>query len=497
MDSTKIKNYNPLITLLMRYIGKKKPIIQLVTFIAFLLLPCINGYAQHQEKANVLFIEAYTGWNSYVPGEEVGFHVSTSAPTFSMKIARVGKEAEVVWEQSGLKGSQHLVPENASSHGCGWPTALKVEIPDDWESGYYEVSLFVEDKGGKFFQRGRRTAEGRCFFVVKSAHPGRDTKILLQLTTNTYNAYNNWGGSSLYYFNGRGNLQGYRVSFDRPPASQFFMWELPFVMWAEENGYKIDYAVNSDLEFNPELLDYYRLVLSVGHDEYWSTPMRDNLEAFIADGGNVAFFSGNTCCWQVRSEDEGRALTSWKENYPKDPFYGLGHYPLVSTLWSHHLLGRPENEMTGVGFLKGGFHKSQDILMKGSGAFTVHRPNHWVFKGTGLKRGDEFGGNDTIVGYECDGCELEWRDGLPFPTNRDGTPESFSVLCTAPARWQPSDAQFYELWSRDDMGAACLGIYTQGGTVFTAATTDWSHGLSGGDPIVMQITKNILDRLSK
>ena len=70
-------------------------------------------------------------------------------------------------------------------------------------------------------------------------------------------------------------------------------------MWAEENGYKIDYAVNSDLEFNPELLDYYRLVLSVGHDEYWSTPMRDNLEAFIADGGNVAFFSGNTCCWQV------------------------------------------------------------------------------------------------------------------------------------------------------------------------------------------------------
>ena len=132
MDSTKIKNYNPLITLLMRYIGKKKPIIQLVTFIAFLLLSCINGYAQHQEKANVLFIEAYTGWNSYVPGEEVGFHVSTSAPTFSMKIARVGKEAEVVWEQSGLKGSQHLVPENASSYGCGWPTALKVEIPDDW-----------------------------------------------------------------------------------------------------------------------------------------------------------------------------------------------------------------------------------------------------------------------------------------------------------------------------------------------------------------------------
>ena len=231
------------------------------------------------------------------------------------------------------------------------------------------------------------------FFVVRAAHPGRDAKILLQLTTNTYNAYNSWGGTDLYR---SPNGQGRRVSFNRPSTalvgvdglflfnigvefqdeldkgtisaalqaefskhgislsqyktitieqsgkrwviideggaytvnkeynvlnvydafsakySGWRNWEQPFVEWAERAGYKMEYAVNSDLEFHPENLKHYRLVLSVGHDEYWSSPMRDHLEAFIAGGGNVAFFSGNSVCWQVRSEDNGRSLVGWE-----------------------------------------------------------------------------------------------------------------------------------------------------------------------------------------
>ena len=102
-------------------------------------------------------------------------------------------------------------------------------------------------------------------------------------------------------------------------GSLFNNWEQPFVAWAERNGIALEYAANSDLELYPGLLAAYRLVLSVGHDEYWSAPMRDNLEQFIGAGGNVAFFSGNTCCWQVRSEDGGMALTSWKQNFGQDP----------------------------------------------------------------------------------------------------------------------------------------------------------------------------------
>lgn len=450
------------------------------------------------DRAEAIFIEGYAGRQSYAPGDEVTFHVSTTVPAFSARIARWGASMDWVWTNATpIPGKEYPVPEDASSHGCRWPEAFRIRIPADWKSGYYHVLLRAEDGGGKFTGRGRRTAESSCFFVVRSAAPGTDSKILLQLSVNTYNAYNNWGGFSLYAYHGRGGNQGHRVSFERPPASQYSNWEQPWVEWAERQGIRLDYAVNADLEFRPDLLKAYRLVLSVGHDEYWSAPMRDHLEAFIAGGGNVAFFSGNTCCWQVRSEDDGRALVSWKQNYAQDPLFPGGDRKRLSTLWSHHLVGRPENQLTGVGFLWGGYHRSHGQLMDGSGAYEVHRPDHWILEGTGLKRGDSFGGPDTIVGYECDGCQLEWRDGLPFPTGADGTPTQFLVLATAPAQWHPDDCEWYDRWEPGRKGHACMGVYTRGGSVFTAGSTDWAHGLRGRDPVVERITRNILERWSR
>ena len=403
-------------------------------------------------------LAGYTGKVSYAPGEEVTLHVSTNAASFKAEVFRYGLQPQRVWEQSEIVGKESPVPEDASSKGCRWPLSAAVKIPSDWRSGYYEVKL----------------------------------------SAGAAKAYNNWGGFSLYAYNGRGGNQGHRVSFLRPPGSQFGRWEQPFVDWAERQGIALEFAANSDLEFHPEILSKYKLVLSVGHDEYWSAPMRDNLEKFIGDGGNVAFFSGNTCCWQVRSEEAGSELTCWKQNYPSDPVYGArAGYATLSSLWSHHLVKRPENQLTGVGFLWGGYHKSHGQFMDGSGAFTVHRPDHWIFEGTQLKRGDSFGAKDTIVGYECDGCELEWRDGLPFATHRDGTPKTFEVLGSAPAKWHPDDCQWYDQWENGRQGNAVLGTYVRGGTVFTCGSTDWSHGLAGGDPIVERVTRNVIEKLSK
>jgi hypothetical protein len=434
-------------------------------------------------------VEGYADRLSCKPGETVRLHVSCRAGKYRYEVARLGAKTEVV-ARGEAETKEHPIPANASSHGCGWPASHALTIPRAWKSGYYSVRLSAKQDDGK-------TATSELFFVVRSANPGKDAKILLQLSTNTYNAYTNWGGYSLYAYHGKNRVQGRRVSFDRPLASQFRTWELPFVARAEKAGYAIDYAVNSDLEFHPELLEHYKLVLSVGHDEYWSSPMRDHLEKFIAKGGNVAFFSGNTCCWQVRSEDAGRALVCYKQAYRADPLYKKGDPKLLSTLWSHHLIGRPENSLTGVGFLWGGYHRSHGQFMDGSGAFTVHRPEHWLFAGTSLKRGAEFGGKDTIVGYECDGCELTWKDGLPYPTHRDGTPDGFTVLATAPARWHPDDCEWYEKWEKGRTGQAVLGVYTRGGSVVTTGSTDWSHGLRGNDPAVIQITRNVLDRLGK
>ncbi len=437
---------------------------------------------------------AYTDQLSYQAGETLRLYVSTSAKTCDVSVVRVGKQRERVWSRTDIPVKEYPIPEDASSHGCRWPVALELKIPSDWTTGYYEIETRPEPGEGN-----------SPYFVIRPTHPGRDAKILLQLSTNTDNAYNNWGGYSIYAYNGRDGVQGRRVSFQRPmPGTTVQKWETPFIRWAESNGYKIDYAVNNDLEFHPEILKNYRLVLSVGHDEYWSAPMRDHLENFIADGGNVAFFSGNVACWQIRNEDAGQALVCYKQYFKEDPRYRPdGPNPLLTTLWSHHLIGRPENQMTGVGVLSGGFHLSHGQYMDGSGAFTIHRPDHWVFAGTKLAKGDPFGGEHTIAGYECDGCEFELQEGVPVATGRDGTPENFQILATAPAKWGTEETLiWYQRWPENQQGAACLGLYTKsgGGTVFTAGTTDWSHGLGEKpgekpDPLVDRITRNVLNRL--
>jgi hypothetical protein len=466
-----------------------------------LLYALLTLSAPAPDEPPSLTVEGYTNQLSYRPGETVDLHVSTTARKFSIEVARLGAQTEVVYTKTDLPGASYPIPEDASSNGCRWPASFQLAVPADWKSGYYNVRLRVTDAGGKFVGRNRRSAEADAFFIVRPAEAARTTPILIQLCTNTYNAYNNWGGGSFYAFHGRANLQGHRVSFDRPLEGLFRQWELPFVAWAEQNGYGLDYCANSDLEFHPELLDHYKLVLSVGHDEYWSAPMRDRLEAFIARGGNVAFLSGNTCCWQVRSEEGGRSLTCWKQSFVNDPVFPTADHHTLSTLWSHHLVDRPENRLTGVGFVHGGYHLSHGQFMDGKGAFTAHRPDHWIFAGTGLERGAEFGGKHTVVGYECDGCEFVIKDGLPIPTGRDGTPDGFTILATCPARWHPDDALWYDRFPREPsgapaLGAAVFGTYTRGGTVVTTGTTDWGHGLRGGDSVVERITKNVLDRLS-
>lgn len=440
-----------------------------------------------QPKPAPAIVEGYTDQLTYAPGDTVKLHTSTDAVTFDVEVARLGPKRQVVWSEKGVSGKKHPVPKDASSHGCGWPAGLEFKVGADWVSGYYAV---------RFTPTGAdKPTPAEPFFVVRPKEPGKASKILLQLSTNTYNAYTNWGEYSLYAYNGRHKAQGRRVSFDRPQASQFGNWELPFVAWAEANGYTLDYCVNSDLEFRPELLKAYKLVLSVGHDEYWSKPMRDHLEKFIGDGGNVAFFSGNTCCWQVRSESHGRALACWKQNFGDDPHYKEEKFDTLSTAWSHYLVNRPENSLTGVGFLWGGYRKSHGQFMTDPAEFTVHRPDHWLFANTGVKAGDKFGDKDTVVGYECDGCELTWKDGLPTPTCKDGTPKGFEVLATCPVRWHPDDCEWYERWEKGRLGHAVIGTYTRGGTVVTVGTTDWSHGLRGNDPVVVRVTKNVLAKL--
>lgn len=491
----------------------------------------------------------YVWPQSVEAGEEVGVHAAGPAGDAEMEVVRVGAEREVM-TRSRLRLAAQELSDDAAQEGCGWPAAAVIAVPASWRSGYYEIVV--------------RTTVGSChetvgFFVVRATEPD-PVRPLLVLSTNTWNAYNDFGGSNLYTTFGR-PVAATRVSFARPMARGFLSrpvgpgdrvtildppdpsmsahvhymlehafsewigsagwpgWEAPFVRWAERAGYQLDYAANADLETVPGLLDGRRLFLSVGHDEYWTWGMRDAVEEFVAAGGNAVFLSGNTSCWQVRLEDGGRAMVGFKEQFEQDPLYGTDDGQLITSLWSDSIVARPENHMTGVSFARGGYHRIGRNVGRGAGGYTVYRPDHWVFEGTDVVWGDLVGADATVVGYECDGCDLTMRDGLPYPTGSDGTPADFEVLGLAPARPSdrdtalrpvpadgPSEAEFIA-WrvlgdhdaatvARLHHGHAVMGVHQPGGTVFTSGCTDWAWGLANHDPVIERITRNLLDRLT-
>ena len=277
------------------------------------------------------------------------------------------------------------------------------------------------------------------------------------------------------------HLSGYAGSAGWPD------WEQPFIEWAERDGFEIGVCTNADLEAHPEVLDGASLYLSVGHDEYWSRGMRDTVEAFIARGGNAAFFSGNTSLWQVRIEGDDRdVMVGYKGFFKDDPLMGTDRQPEVTTFWSDVIVGRPENHMTGVSFTRGGYHRIGRNVTAGLGGYTVHRAGHWIFDGTGLGYGDVLGAGATVVGYECDGCAFTYRDGLPYPTGEDGTPSTFEILGTCPTQHftretaprppkpgEPSELEYIasrvfgtrepEAMDRIRHGHAVLGAYTNHG----------------------------------
>ncbi|MEQ1840777.1 MAG: N,N-dimethylformamidase beta subunit family domain-containing protein [Verrucomicrobiales bacterium] len=185
--------------------------------IASLIFVSISLHAADEGKS--LYIEGYAGDVSYAPGDELQLHLSSTSAVASISITRVGRDRTVVHEVAKLEGLlEHPVPENASSNGCNWPVVFRLPIPADWKSGYYEVKMKVADRGGAFTQRNARTAESSCYFVLRSAEPGKDSRILLQLATNTYNAYNNWGGHNFY---GSDGIGGYpRVLTTRSPTAK-------------------------------------------------------------------------------------------------------------------------------------------------------------------------------------------------------------------------------------------------------------------------------------
>jgi hypothetical protein len=439
-------------------------------------------------------IRGYPSPPSVFPGETLRLHIAADAPIrFRIWFYRRGAALLLKARTGPMLADAR--PFGAPDRDWDWP-AYEYPIPCDWESGAY-VALFVPlaepaaPDPTEPFQR-----DAAALFVVTSREGRRH--ILYKLPLFTYHAYNEIGDpcGSLY----TGGYQ--KLTLRRPgggvsglpwdhyfpdtydpssPRQTFWHWDAPFIGWLERQGFSVDYCTDLDVHENREdLLQRYRLLLSVGHDEYWTGAMRRNVAAFVETGGNVAFFSGNTCWWRVHLVDDNTAFAC-----DKTASAGAGR-KRDQWFWSE-----PENQLTGVSTRNGGGHWWGEREAIG---YTVQHADHWVFEGTGLRDGDTFGAAHALVGYECDGAAISDRpDERGFAVARydDGTPGNFVILGIG--RIGPEWAQDPE----DFPGGrtATMGIFADNGVVFTAATTDWARVLASGEPHVQKITENIVRRL--
>jgi hypothetical protein len=444
-------------------------------------------------------IQGYPARASVAPGQELVLHVSTDAPRFKMVFYRWQEDFVRMHESAWLPG-RYAEPRRAEEN-WSWP-AYRFAIPADWPSAVY-IAHLVETEGTR---PALAMTSGAALFVVRGGGRGR---LLYKLPLATYHAYNCSGGACFYVNPPRSQEPpGARLSWHRPgggiggatwgaldhydpasPRQTFAHWDARFIRWLYRQGYAPEFCIDLDIHDDPALLGRYRLLLSAGHDEYWSETTRDRVEDFIARGGNAAFFGANLCWWRIHFVDAGTAMVC----HQGGPRGALDHW------WPRTGAGRPEDALTGVSYRHGGgwWDGPRD-----SAGYIVQDAEHWAFAGTGLRLGDRFGGNTTppLIGYECDGVPLAAFDArtgiatLAPDASACGTPANLRLLAVCPlgAGWQERPPRERHA-PNEGVHAATMCIYENGGTVFTSGTVDWAQVLgSGQDTMVDQITRNVV-----
>ena len=438
-------------------------------------------------------IRGYPCHPSVLPGDTLGLQIASDTPVwFRIWFYRQGESLELKARTEAKLA--HARPFGSPDRDWNWPL-YEYPIPHDWISGAY-IAWFVpvdEDTSGA---TAPNYPEAAALFVVKNR--GANVKILYKLPLLTYHAYNEIGDPrGSFYTGGYRKLTLHRPGggvggwpwdhyfpdvYDRSSLRQtFWHWDARFIGWLERKGFAVDYCTDLDIHENlGNFLAAYRLLLSVGHDEYWSEAMRRNVEKFVANGGNVAFLSGNTCWWRVQFAEGNAAFVCDKtklagDAQKRDQWFGVD----------------PENRLTGVSHRNG---EAQWWGKRESLGYRMQHADHWIFDGTGLRNNDVFRADHALVGYECDGASISDRPderGFAVPRHDDATPENFVILGTAKLgpKWAQDPVDF------PGSRTATMGIYANHGIVFTAATTDWSRVIAEGEPHTEKITENVLHRL--
>jgi hypothetical protein len=431
-------------------------------------------------------------------GGTIGFKVDTLATSYRLDIYRMG-----FYNGLGARKVTTLTPSGNSNQpacitavatglvDCGnWTQNASWTVPTDAVSGIYFANLVRTDG---------TAGSSHTFFVVRDDDGG--SKLLFQTSDTTWQAYNAYGGNSLY--TGAPAGRAYKVSYNRPfttrqnaPEDWVFNAEYPMVRWLESNGYDVSYTSGVDTDRRGAELLEHKVFMSVGHDEYWSGAQRANVEAARAAGVNLAFFSGNEMFWKTRWENsiDGsgtpyRTLVTYKETHanavidPQDPptWTGTWRDPRFSPPADG---GRPENAVSGQIFTINCCAVNM-VLGSADGKMRFWRNTRVATLGTNATT--TIGSN--IIGYE-------WDEDLDNGSRPAG---AFRLSETA-----GSGDKLQDYGTNYATGAAThsMTMYKapSGALVFGAGTIQWSwaldsnhdRGSAAADVAAQQATVNLL-----
>jgi hypothetical protein len=393
------------------------------------------------------------------PGDSLDLYVTTTAPQVTIDVFRMGwyggagaRKLESLGTFAGVNQPRATPDPTTGMIVERWRRTATLRIPSTWVTGIYVARLMTPAKVGAF--------------VIFALRGNGRSDILFQSSVTTSEAYNLYGGTSLYNNNTDKSVyaaaHATKVSFDRPFANgdgvgYFIAYEYQTLRFLEKNGYDVSYSTDLDTHTGADPLTGHRAFLVVGHDEYWTKAMRDRVEAAIAAGVNVGFLAGNESYWQIRLEPSAagvpdRVMVGYKDfaacDCPPgpDPLWHKSDR-LLTALWRDPLVGRPETEMMGVMF--GG-----EVDNAG---YVVENSSHWVYAGTGFHDGTVVPG---IVGYEYD----HYFGGAH-------TPPGVTVLSSSPVVNGET--------GKPDTANSAIYTAKSGARVFAAGSIQWGWGLDG------------------
>jgi hypothetical protein len=417
-------------------------------------------------------VQGYASATSYARGDRVSIHAATSGATGQSHwdLYRVGyyggAGARKVGEGGTVEVPSEPIPPPDPRTGrieCAWRETLSFPVDDSMPPGAYAVR-FTAPSGDMSYVP----------FVVRD--DGAPAAVLILIPTNTWTAYNRWGGTSLYenYTMTFGGSRAYEASANRPlddgGIDELLHYERLFLYFVEGQGYDVAYASDDDLERDPTIVDGRELLVIEGHSEYWSGPMRDTVARAVAAGTSLASFSGNEIYWQVRLEPASdgtprRTVTCYKDDAPlRDPLYGI-HPELATVRWRSPPVSRPENAQLGNMFQS--IHDSFT-------PFAVRAPQHWVLDGTGFTAGDLLPG---LFGYESD---TTW--------DNQAAPPNLVVL---------GDGVVLSREGNVGHAATTIAPSPAGGFIFGGGSIEWANALSDAhlwDRRVQRMVENLFAR---